>query len=37
MKVSTSQIFERATTQMAKQQSKVTEMQTQLATESSSV
>ena len=32
MKVSTSQIFERATTQMAKQQSKVTEMQTQLAT-----
>jgi flagellar hook-associated protein 3 FlgL len=32
MKVSTSQIFERATTQMAQQQSKVAAMQTQLAT-----
>ncbi len=32
MKVSTSQIFERATTQMAQQQSKVATMQTQLAT-----
>lgn len=32
MKVSTSQIFDRATTQMAKQQAKVSEMQTQLAT-----
>ncbi len=32
MKVSTSQIFDRATTQMSKQQAKVSEMQTQLAT-----
>ena len=32
MKVSTSQIFERATTQMSKQQAKVADMQTQLAT-----
>jgi flagellar hook-associated protein 3 FlgL len=32
MKVSTSQVFDRATTQMAKQQAKVSEMQTQLAT-----
>jgi|TARA_B110000977_G_scaffold201742_1_gene298206 flagellar hook-associated protein 3 FlgL len=32
MKVSTSQIFERATAQMAKQQVKVADMQTQLAT-----
>lgn len=32
MKVSTSQIFDRATTQMSAQQAKVSEMQTQLAT-----
>lgn len=32
MKVSTSQIFDRATTQMSKQQAKVSEIQTQLAT-----
>ena len=32
MKVSTSQIFDRATTQMSQQQAKVSEMQTQLAT-----
>jgi flagellar hook-associated protein 3 FlgL len=32
MKVSTSQIFDRATTQMSTQQAKVSEMQTQLAT-----